>query len=546
MAGVAEVDVLVVGAGPTGLMTAVELARRGVGVRIVERAAVPSDKPRAIAVQARSLEMLQKVGCAEELAARGRHITALRGYVDGDPVIDAEFGDVPHTPYPFLLLVSQSEMERSLRARLQELGGEVERGAELVGLADDGRVEARLAHDGCGQETVRARWLVGCDGAHSAARKLTGLRFDGDRYPQDFVLADAALDWENPPDRIYFFLSRTGVVALFPMLEGWRVLAACAGGIPGEGDPTVEEVQAVASALCPFPLRIHDPFWLARFRLHRRAVDHYRRGHVLVAGDAAHIHSPTGGQGMNTGIQDAENLAWKLALVLQGRAPERLLDSYEEERMPVGREVLRVSDWVLSYASGPRHPWLLGARNVLLRLLAPLYFGSEEGHTRPFRFMSELGVHYGASSVVAEGRDARGHTLDGGPAAGHRAMDGPLVLARDGTEASLFSRITGPNHHLLAFAPPGSVDSRALAGRLAEALGARAAWIDVHVVTDGKPTIDGTAGERVYTDATGTVRRRYGVDAGALYLVRPDGYVGFRVPDVSAAPLQGYLADCYA
>src|SRR5215204_3120580 len=213
-----ETDVLVVGAGPTGLVMATELAARGVSGRIIDRTPVRSERSRALVVQARSLELLQKMGVADELVARGRRTIKATPFVEGRPAANLEFGDigVDDTPYPFLLFVSQAETERMLEKHLEGLGVKVERPVELLTLEEDAEgVSARLRHENGHEENVRARYVVGADGAHSAVRHTLGLSFEGDAYPQDFVLADTKVDWEGEPDRLYFFLSRRGLLALF-------------------------------------------------------------------------------------------------------------------------------------------------------------------------------------------------------------------------------------------------------------------------------------------------------------------------------------------
>src|SRR5919202_3277399 len=371
-----ETDVLVVGAGPTGLVMAAQLAAQGIGCRIIDKTPIRSERSRALVVQARSLELLQKMSIADELVSRGRQTLKLTPFVDGRRVVDVEFGDigVDDTPYPFLLFVSQAETERVLEEYLVSLGVTVERPVELLTFSQDSEgVSARLRHRDGREETVETRYLVGADGAHSVVRKTAGLAFEGEPYPQDFVLADVELDWEGEDDRLYFFLSRKGLLAVFPLAgpSTYRLIATRAEDAPPDaGDPTLEEFQQLATELSALPMKLHDPGWLARFRLHHRGVDSYRKGRAFVAGDAAHIHSPAGGQGMNTGIQDAYNLAWKLALAIEGRVADEFLDSYHEERHPIGQRLLRTTDRMFSVAA-THNPLLITVRDFLIPRVAP-------------------------------------------------------------------------------------------------------------------------------------------------------------------------------
>ena len=532
----ADVDVLVIGAGPTGLALAGDLKARGVSCRIIDRAPSRSDKSRALAVQPRTLEMLHRFGKAVPLVACGRRGLHVRMMVDGKPAAALDIGDVgmDDTPFPFVLFVSQAETERVLEDRLTELGGAVERPIELVRFASDERgVVATLKRcDGdAHEEQVRARWLVGCDGAHSAVRRGAGLDFAGAAYPQEFVLADVHVDWPDGPPEVdalsepplRFFFAKDGILVVFPLKSGAsRLIASRAGAVAREGELTLDEMQSIASALVPRPIHLRDPVWLSRFHLHHRGVDRYRRGRVFVAGDAAHIHSPAGGQGMNTGIQDALNLAWKIALVARGEAPERILDTYDEERRPVGQRLLAYTDRLFSFAASPSR-FVLGVRNLLAPRLARFVVARKERRARAFRFISQLGIAYRKSSIVGE---ERAHRLTGGPRPGARAPDGPLRGSRSspppaGTdEVTLFDRMRCARFCVVAFGAACVSLESARIGRLAD-------------------RVEGIA----VADDAAVLRERYGADgaAGAWYLIRPDGYVAWRGVHLDAKVLEHAL-----
>jgi 2-polyprenyl-6-methoxyphenol hydroxylase-like FAD-dependent oxidoreductase len=541
-----ETDVLVVGGGPTGLVMAAELAARGIGCRIIDKTPARSQHSRVLVVQARSLELLQKMGIADELVARGRRTIKATPFVDGRRALDLEFGDigVDDTPYPFLLFVSQAKTERVLEDHLEELGVKIERPVELLTFTQDSEgANARLRHGDGREETVRAGYIVGADGAHSAVRNTVGLSLEGDAYPQDFVLADVELDWEGEDDRLYFFLSHEGLLAVFPLAgpSTYRLIATRDEDAPPDaGDPTLEEFQQLATELPALPMRLHDPGWLARFRLHHRRVNSYRSGRVFVAGDAAHIHSPAGGQGMNTGIQDAYNLAWKLALVIEGRAPDPFLDSYHEERYPVGQRLLHTTDRMFSVAA-THNPMLITLRNFLAPRLLPQVLGKRSRRARAFRFVSRLGIKYPDSSIVNEELHGSDQEFRHGPAAGHRAPDGPLRLAEDGRQTSLFSCIRGNPHHLLLFGGQDpSADGWSPGSGLRELATEYEDLLEPHLISAREP-VQAKIEAPVYVDESGILHERYGLKSAGCYLIRPDGYVAFRAPGTDLHPLRTYL-----
>lgn len=541
-----ETDVLVVGGGPTGLVMAAELAARGIGCRIIDKAPVRSRHTRALVVQARSLELLQKMSIADELVARGRRTIKVAPFVDGHRTLDLEFGDigVDDTPYPFLLFVSQAETERVLEEHLEELGTKVERPVELLTFTQDSEgANAQLRGGDGREETVRARYIVGADGAHSVVRKTVGLSFEGEAYPQDFVLADVELDWEGEEGRLYFFLSREGLLAVFPLAgpSTYRLIATRSEDAPPDaGDPTLEEFQQLATELSALPMRLHDPGWLARFRLHHRGVNSYRSGRAFVAGDAAHIHSPAGGQGMNTGIQDAYNLAWKLALVVEGRVPNSFLDSYHEERYPVGQRLLHTTDRMFSVAA-THNPMLITLRNFLAPRLLPQVLGKRSRRARAFRFVSQLGIKYPDSSIVDEYLHGADQEFRHGPAAGHRTPDGPLRLAGDGRQVSLFSCLRGNPHHLLLFGGQSpAADGWSPGSGLRELVAEYEGLLEPCSIFAREPA-QAEIEAPVYVDESGLVHERYGMKAAGYYLIRPDGYVAFRAMGLDLQPLRAYL-----
>ena len=300
-----------------------------------------------------------------------------------------------------MLNLPQDKTERLLRARVTELGGVVETRTELTGLAAGGdAVTAAVRGPGGQAETITAGYVVGCDGAHSRVRRELGLTFHGQPYPQDWLLADVLLDWDLREDATHAFFRPDGLpMILFPMRgHRWRLTLPFAGDRDPQA-PTLEEIQRLTDQRAPRPVTVSDPTWLACFRSHRRSASAYRRGRVLLAGDAVHIHSPAGGQGLNTGIMDAHNLGWKLALVAAGRAPDALLDTYGAERRPVAEEVLRLTHALVHYGT-LTHP----VRRRVRDMVVPALGRTPVIQRRAARRMSQVYVSYPPGPLVRQGR----------------------------------------------------------------------------------------------------------------------------------------------
>lgn len=487
--------VLIVGAGPVGMTLAIALSRRGVAVRIVDKDVARTDKSKALVLWARTLEMLDIEGCTAPFVAAGLPAVGITiQEAGGKTLLHVPF-TMTRSVYQFALMVPQSETERLLEEELNRLQISVERATELVSFAEeDTGLTASIRHADGRVEAFSASWIVGCDGAHSTVRHAIGATFEGDTLPSDFVLADVEVEGNVARNEVTICWASDGIAAFFP-IDGtrMRVIADCGPSTDSVRlAPTLEEVQAIVDQRGSPGLRLHQPVWLSSFRINERKVREYRRGRVFLAGDAAHIHSPAGGQGMNTGMQDAFNLAWKLALVYHGRAAPGLLDSYSTERSAIG-------DQVLSNASNMTRVALL--RNPLLqqiRRLAAHNLGRIPAlQQHMVDQLSEVSLHYRDSPLTQHRAGAPTH-----PAAGERALDIALVGHPEGSTRLVDVLRTGKFAVLSVGVP---------AVTLPVALLTVATAVEAHANAD--------------------------YPAGYVWLVRPDAYVATAVSAVHAADI---------
>jgi 2-polyprenyl-6-methoxyphenol hydroxylase-like FAD-dependent oxidoreductase len=427
-----DTDVVVVGAGPTGLTLACGLLAAGVTVRVVDKASGPATTSRALGLQPRGVEVLDRLGALGDLPQRALPVDRVTIVADGRELASLRVAQNTTLDGPRGLLMSQAEIEGALRERLAALGGEVEWGRGVTGLIVGSDGAGVRLNDGA---QLDARWVVGADGGHSAVRKALDIGFPGVPLVERFLLADVRAEVDRPRDGATSWLRRDTMLAAFPLpgADLWRLMAPAP---PGFADDAAQ--QDIADYLCgQFPPgavgAIHSVEWTSTFRIQRRLADTYRRGRVLLAGDAAHIHSPLGGQGMNTGIGDAENLAWKLALVISGRAETRLIDTYGAERRPVAEDVLETTSGLtqLMMGDGPVRRWVRD--HVAVPLL-----NREWVHRLITDKASQLQISYRRGPLGAHTR-----LLSPGPLPGDRIPDRRLTGA-GGRSVRLFD-VLGPH-----------------------------------------------------------------------------------------------------
>jgi 2-polyprenyl-6-methoxyphenol hydroxylase-like FAD-dependent oxidoreductase len=348
-------DVLIVGAGPTGLVLAVCLTKLGVNIRIIDKSAEPGTTSRALAVQARTLELYQQLGLAEAVVDRGHQVPAVNLWAKGHHAARLLFEAIGSdlTPYPFLQIFPQDQHEKLLVERLEQLGIFVERRTELLDFADEGdHVVGRLRGPEGLEEACVASYIVGCDGARSVVRQFIGAGFPGGTYRQVFYVADVEASGPAINGELHVDLDEADFLAVFPLAGNGR--ARLIGTVRDERADHAETLtfeDVSGRAIQHLKVDVRKVNWFSTYHVHHRVADHFRKGHAFLLGDAAHIHSPAGGQGMNTGIGDAFNLAWKLAMVLEERASDSLLDSYEAERIGFARRLVSTTDRVFSFAT---------------------------------------------------------------------------------------------------------------------------------------------------------------------------------------------------
>jgi 2-polyprenyl-6-methoxyphenol hydroxylase-like FAD-dependent oxidoreductase len=499
-----DTDVVIVGAGPTGLVLALWLTRLGVRVRIVDKTGEPGTTSRALAVQARTLELYSQIGLADALVDRGAKVAAVNLWVSGKKVARAVFGDLGAglSPFPYPLIYPQDEHERLLIDRLAEANVEVERRTELLRIEDaPGHVLARLRRPDGTQTTCEAAYIAGCDGAHSTVREALEIGFPGGTYGHLFYVADVEASGATMNGEIHVGLDTSDFLAVFPLKDAGRARLV---GTVQEGERQLDRLSwdDVSQRVIEWMgIDVATVNWFSTYHVHHRVADHFRSGRAFLLGDAAHIHSPVGGQGMNTGIGDAVNLAWKLAAVLRGGANASLLDSYEPERIAFARRLVATTDRAFTgvTSSGPIARRL---RLDIVPLLIPLLFALRTVRRFLFRTVSQTSVNY------------RGSSLSEGRAGAIRGGDRLPWVKAD---------LNGVGDN---FTPLASLD-----------------W-QVHVYGDTAPAVQAVCDRRnlplhvfPWRPETG----RTGLRRNAVYLVRPDGYVALADAKGSATAVTSYL-----
>jgi 2-polyprenyl-6-methoxyphenol hydroxylase-like FAD-dependent oxidoreductase len=510
-----DTDVLIVGAGPTGLMLANQLARRGVRVAIIERHSGPSLQTRALGVQARTLEIYSKLGIADRAIELGKRGNGAHLWSEGRQIGAVSLGNAGNglTPYPYILVLGQDDNERIMGEKLKEFGVEVQWSTELLTLEQHAsHVVCTLKQADGSTRKITAAWVAGCDGSRSAVRTLNNIDFPGAPYEHVFFVADVTATGSMIPDEVNVYLWREGFHLFFPMRgqDHWRIVGIVPPQLRAQEGLDLAALMPSLTGQAGSTLSISACSWFSTYRIHHRAAARFRDRRCFLLGDAAHVHSPVGAQGMNTGLQDAYNLAWKLSLVVQRRADESLLDSYHAERHPIAQRLLDTTDrgFRLIVSDSPFAGLL---RTKVLARIAALVMKRRRVQNTAFRTVSQTGIHYRRSplSVVA------GALPKHAPRAGDRFPWMKLQLEAGGPIQDLFQALDDTRFNLLVF------------GDAAPKLPDLGGMLRVHAI----PITAGNEAEQA----------RAHVPRTAFFLLRPDGHVGLCGRAMDVATVERYF-----
>lgn len=521
-----DTDILIVGAGPTGLMLACQLNRFNIPFKIIDNNPDRVHESRAFGIQARTMEIFQNLGIVDEFlkqAERGAHA---RLFVNGKEklAINIDKLNIEGTPFPTLYFMPQDKTEEILINHLNKNNISITRNTELVNFTQNefgiiGEIKNSLSQQ---SEKIYCRYIVGCDGAHSKVRKLLKIDFEGSDYKQEFMLADGEVEWSLPKDNSFrMFLSKEGIFGVIPLPNRLdRILAARTEMKEDDKDkpPSIRELETLGSKVTYQTIALKTMVWSSRFHLHHRAVKHYQNGRAFIAGDAAHIHTPAGGQGMNTGIQDVTNLAWKLAFVIKYGSPDNLLATYQTERHYIGQVLVKTTDRVFGLMTSQNIFVKFFRFNILPHIMQ--YINKKPLlQQRMFLFMSQLRIRYYKSEFVKEETTNADKKFLSTLEAGCRAPDAEFE------NTTLFEIFRNKICTILIFT------------KLEKLTELQKTQLDE--LKNSKNLINILPIE--YSTINHVIFDRYGVSDSAIYFIRPDGYIGFRSYGLRIDELLNYI-----
>lgn len=516
----AKPAVIIIGAGPAGLMMACQLAMRNIPFRIIDKTADHTTQSRALVIHARSLEIFQQMGTAEEAVRQGEIAKAVNLIVNGKKQLRLGLRDIGNnvTDFPFLLILEQSKTEAILVNYLTRLGYQVERNTELIQFSQNKNgVTAIIQKKDGAQETVDASWLIGADGAHSIVREYLEIPFLGKTYQQSLYVLDCEVSLDFPPDEMYLSFSAETFAGFFPMTNGrCRVLGLVPEVLENKETITFEDINKNFTEQTHLNVQLKNPEWISRYSSHHRVVSAFRKGRCFLAGDAAHIHSPVGAQGMNTGLQDAYNLAWKLALVIQNKAKEDLLGTYENERIDIAIRLVKSTDRVFHLVTSENHFLKIYRMQIIpliLKLVLPIAQKISFIGNVGFKNISEIALDYRKSELSKQDNVSLLSKTSLKP--GDRVPYN--FLRKEFTE--------GTGFHLLLFSKI----------KLAE--NAFDTFVKIYQPFSDMIKIH----EVPFNDDTEKIYNQFGIKEAGIYLIRPDSYIAYRSGSLAADKLGDFL-----
>jgi 2-polyprenyl-6-methoxyphenol hydroxylase-like FAD-dependent oxidoreductase len=503
-----KTDVLVVGAGPTGLALAVQLIRNGIDFVIIDKTETITPYSKAIGVQARTLEIYDQIGLADAAVRQGTIGEKIRMFAGGELRAEFDFGNIGEgmSPFPFVLMLEQSKNETLLYDYIRTSGQDVVWSTELENLKQDADgVTASVKHVDGTRDEINAKYMVGCDGPRSLTRHLLGLEFEGSTFERVFYVADAQIDWQMDHNALQICLAEESFVIFFPLKgdKRWRIVGTFPDEFSKDTDEILyEEIEQRIKEQAEIELDIHDVEWFSTYKVHSRHVEKFSSGRCFLAGDSAHVHTPVGAQGMNTGIQDGYNLAWKLAMTLRGEAGDKLLDTYNDERLANAKNLLRTTDRMFHLAADD--DWYIAFLRVhVLPFVAGTLLGFDSIKRLLFPLVSQIGINY-RKSRLSVGDDFK---IKAGDRMPYFEIDG----------ASIYDRLRDPKFHLLIFSDGASViesDSVAMD----------------YAAFDVLPLYPGIA-------------ETFGTNETLSVILRPDNYIGYIAKGLDEGVIKKYLLE---
>jgi 2-polyprenyl-6-methoxyphenol hydroxylase-like FAD-dependent oxidoreductase len=528
MNGALNTEVLIVGAGPTGLMMACQLAIHKIPFRIIDKNEDHTTQSRALVIQARSLEILDQMGISDKAIEQGKIAKAIGAFFNGKKVLRVTVNEIGKglTKFPFFLMLEQSHTESIFVHFLRQRGYEVERRTELKRLTQNIDEVISVLKDVDGnEETMRTRFVIGADGAHSIVREQLNIPFGGKTYEESLFVLDCKAEIELPNDEMYLAFGKTALGGFFPLTNGrWRILGNIPKELEGKDEIAFEDIEENFAERVHMNVRLYDPQWISVYRSHHRYASTFKKGLCFLAGDAAHIHSPVGAQGMNTGLQDAYNLAWKLAFVLKDKSRESLLDTYTEERISIAKNLVRTTDRVFNLVTSENiflKKFRLYIIPVVLKLATPVFQKWKFFQRFAFKTASEIGIHYRKSSLSQKA--SLGAFPKHAPQPGDRL---PFFQYKDeaGNEMNIQEKLKGRFFCLLVFC-----------NEIPAEIVAIGPWKEVcsfEVIPSTKQT------KALY--------EKFGIRESGCYLIRPDMYIAYRANGFNSEHLAKYVHSIFS